>query len=169
MADGGVSSDALGTILTWMQERTSSVFVIATANDVGALPPEMLRKGRWDEIFFVDLPSQQERIEILETTVKKFNLSSADLKLETLAAACSQFSGAELAALIPEAMFTAFNDGARKINHHDLMEAAAATVPLAKSTNSEKINNLRKWAKDQTRPASRSESVGKGNRFKNLN
>lgn len=163
-SDGGVSTDALGTVLTWMQERKTPVFVIATANDVSSLPPELLRKGRWDEMFFIDLPNQQERIEVLAANLKLFNIAAEGIKLSSVAAACNQFSGAEIAALVPDAMFIAFNDSERGITTRDLLDVSAKTVPLAKSS-AEKIGELRLWARDRTRPASMTEIETKGNRF----
>jgi hypothetical protein len=103
--DGGVAADALGTILSWMQERSGSVFMVATANDVRALPPELLRKGRFDEMFFIDLPTPNERAEIVEATVKQFGRDLKTMKgksgLDKLVAATDGFTGAEIAALVP--------------------------------------------------------------------
>jgi len=155
-ADGGVSGDALGTVLSWMQDRAGSVFVVATANDVTALPPELLRKGRFDELFFVDLPSPAERGAILAAALKLYNAptkGTEGIDLAACANATADFTGAELAALVPEAMYAAFADGERPITTADVTDAAAATVPLAR-TAAEKIEGLRKWAKGRSRPAS---------------
>lgn len=167
VADGGVSTDALGAILNWMQEHTAPVFVVATANDVSSLPPELLRKGRFDELFFIDLPSQQERIEILSATLKKYNIDPSTIKLDSVAAACNQFSGAELAALVPDAMFTAFNEDARALKTSDLMDVVGITSPLAKIAG-KRIEDLRSWSKGRCRPASVSEEDAKGGRFAGL-
>lgn len=152
-ADGGVSADALGTVLSWMQDRAGSVFVVATANDVSALPPELLRKGRFDELFFIDLPSPSEREAILRATLKAYNRTADGLDLAQLAQHSQDFTGAELAALIPDALFAAFADGARPITQADITTAIAATTPLAR-TASEKIERLRTWSKGKARPAS---------------
>lgn len=154
-ADGGVSADALGVILNWMQERAANVFVVATSNDVSALPPELLRKGRFDELFFVDLPNDREREEILRAALKTHGRDPEKVNGfgSVATAACYGFTGAELAALVPDALFTAFNDGEREIEHKDLLEAAKRTVPLSK-TAEEKIAKLRQWAQGRARYAS---------------
>ncbi|HEX8809384.1 MAG TPA: AAA family ATPase, partial [Xanthobacteraceae bacterium] len=121
-ADGGVSSDALGAILSWMQDRRGEAFVIATANDVSALPPELLRKGRFDELWFVDLPTETERAAILAATLKTHGRTVAGI--ESIAQQTEGFTGAELAALVPDALFSAFNDGQREPVAADLVQAA---------------------------------------------
>jgi ATPase family protein associated with various cellular activities (AAA) len=157
-ADGGVSADSLGAVLSWMQDRAGSVFVVATANDVSALPPELLRKGRFDELFFVDLPTLPERTAILQAALKVHGRDGAAIALDQIAALAQDFTGAELAALVPDALFSAFADGEREINAADLIAAARATVPLAR-TASEKIDALRRWAKGRARPASTAETA----------
>jgi SpoVK/Ycf46/Vps4 family AAA+-type ATPase len=157
-ADGGVSSDALGTFLTWMQERKSNVFVIATANDVSKLPPELLRKGRFDELFFVDLPTQREREAIVAVTLKQYKREMGATAVERVARACRGFTGSEIAAVVPEALFTAFADGKRELTSDDLCKVAATVVPLSK-TAAEKIEALRDWAKSRARPASEGEEA----------
>jgi len=153
-ADGGVSSDALGAVLSWMQERRGEAFVIATANDVEALPPELLRKGRFDEVWFVDLPSLAERSEILGAALRAHGredvLDYSDWSF--VAGQCDGFTGSEIAAIVPEAMFAAFADEGREVKTSDLLEAAATVVPLSK-TAAEKIGRLRKWAEGRARPA----------------
>lgn len=156
--DGGVSSDALGTILSWLQEKSGSVFVVATANQVESLPPELLRKGRFDELFFVDLPTATEREAIVLATLRQYDRESDALDMDALVRATDGFTGAEIAALVPEAMFAAFNDGERNITTEDLLEAAGNVVPLSK-TASEKIEGLRKWAKGRARFASSPDTV----------
>jgi hypothetical protein len=155
-ADGGVSSDALGTILSWMQERSGEAFVIATANDVNALPPELLRKGRFDEVWFIDLPTASERVGVLQAAMRPRECDARDLG--KVAAACDGFTGAEIAAIVPDALFVAFADGAREVTAADLIAAAATVVPLAK-TAAEKIAALRTWAAGRARAASRPEPV----------
>lgn len=152
-ADGGVSSDALGAILSWLQERSGSVFVVATCNDVRALPPELLRKGRFDEIFWVDLPTQSERAAVLETALGAHGRARDAVDVAALSEVTRDFTGAEVAALVPEALFEAFADGERAIRTEDLVRAAASTVPLAR-TAAEKIEAMRSWAKGRARFAS---------------
>jgi ATP-dependent 26S proteasome regulatory subunit len=151
-ADGGVSADALGALLTWMQERTSPAFIVATANDVSNLPPELLRKGRWDELFFVDLPNRIERVQVLSATLQTHKRYPAEINLGMVADTTEGFSGAEIASLVPEAMFSAFADGERELATADLIKAAESVVPLSK-TSAEKLNALRAWSKGRTRPA----------------
>jgi hypothetical protein len=157
-ADGGVSSDALGAILSWMQDRRGEAFVIATANDVASLPPELLRKGRFDELWFVDLPNEAERVAIIEATLKSHRRKIAGV--EKIARATDGFTGAELAALIPDALFAAFNDGQREPEIDDLIEAAGSVVPLSK-TAAEKIATLRNWANGRARRATSVETETK--------
>lgn len=164
-ADGGVSGDALGAVLSWMQERAGNVFVVATANDVSALPPELLRKGRFDEIFFVDLPNDGEREQILTAALKAHGRKEIAGQHDA-ARVCDGFTGAEISAIVPDALFTAFNDGEREITSEDLIAAAKRTVPLSK-TASEKVAALRQWAQNRARPASRAsvEKQSKGTRL----
>lgn len=165
-ADGGVSSDALGVILQWMQDRAGSVFVVATANDVSKLPPELLRKGRFDEVFFVDCPTAAERASILRAALRDNGRDASSIDIEAVADVTADFTGAELAALVPDAMFAAFADGARPITTADMTAAARATVPLVR-TAPEKIKALRDWAAGRARPASISDAptaAGSGSR-----
>lgn len=154
-ADGGVSTDALGAILSWMQERAGEAFVIATANDIEALPPEFLRKGRFDEIWWVDLPTAEEREAVLSATLKQHGRGGARIDLREVGRACDRFTGAEIAAIVPDAMYAAFADAEREIETGDLILAAQAVVPLA-DTASEKIEKMRKWASGRARFAGRS-------------
>lgn len=151
--DGGVSSDALGTLLTWMQEKQGGAFVIATANDVSGLPPELLRKERFDEIFALDLPTQSEREAILRVTLKAKNRELPPDAIARVALACKGFVGAEIASIVKSSLFLAFNEGARPLTAADLIASAATVVPLAK-TSKEKIDAIREWAKTRARPAS---------------
>lgn len=152
-ADGGVSSDALGAVLSWMQERQGEAFVIATANEVESLPPELLRKGRFDEVFWVDLPTQAERVAILKAALRAHRRNPDDIKeLAQVANACDGFTGSEIAAIVPDSLFRAFNESSREINGADLIAAAKTVVPLAK-TAAEKITRLRAWASGRARPA----------------
>lgn len=159
-ADGGVSADALGAILSWMQERAGEAFVLATANDVTQLPPELLRKGRFDEVWWVDLPSLRERVAVLEAALRAHARDPERFVaggLERVAGACDRFTGAEIAAIVPEAMFAAFADGGRELTPTDLITAAETVVPLA-DTAAEKIEAMRAWAKNRARFASRQET-----------
>jgi hypothetical protein len=156
-ADGGVSADALGAVLSWMQERQGQAFIIATANDVSALPPELLRKGRFDEVFFVDLPIASERGEILGAALRQHGRNLATMVesnagLEKIVQATAGFTGSEVAEIVPDALFRAFGDKGREIAAADLLAAAQTVVPLSK-TAKEKIDALRRWADGRARPA----------------
>jgi SpoVK/Ycf46/Vps4 family AAA+-type ATPase len=157
-ADGGVSADALGAILSWMQERSGEAFIIATANDVEGLPPELLRKGRFDDVWFVDLPSEQERQLVLTATLRSYGRPINRVDVNAVARVCEGFTGAELAALVPDALFVAFADGEREIITADLTNAATTVGPLSK-TAGEKIERLRQWAKGRARPANLTSTV----------
>jgi len=152
-ADGGVSADAMGTFLTWMQERKGQAFIVATCNDVSGLPPEMLRKGRWDELFWCDLPTVGERVAILDATLTLYKRVMDDPSVQKVAKMTEGFSGAELAALVPDALFTAFADGERDLNVRDLLAAASSVKPLSE-TAKEKITKMREWSVGRARPAS---------------
>lgn len=157
-SDGGVSADALGTFLTWMQERKGESFVIATANDVSSLPPELLRKGRFDEVWWVDLPTPTERLAILQATLASVGRAQHQIDVLAVGNACRDFTGSEIAAIVPEAMFTAFADGAREIVTADLLAAAGNVVPLAETAKA-KVTALREWAKGKARPATAPETA----------
>lgn len=145
-SDGGVSADALGAILTWMEERRGEAFVIVTANDVSALPPEFLRKGRFDEVWFVDLPNYDERMAVLAAALRKYGRGDVKVDTAAVAEACNGFTGAEIAEIVPDALFAGFADGKRQINTEDLIKSANDVSPLSK-TSAAKINALRDWAK----------------------
>lgn len=157
-ADGGVSSDALGTFLSWMQERQGEAFVIATANDVSSLPPELLRKGRFDEVWFVDLPNAEERVSVLTAALRANGRAKVDIDLQAVSKACEGFAGAEIAAIVPDALFVGFNDGPREITTEDLIVSASTVVPLAKTAD-KKIADLRAWAAGRARNATKAETV----------
>lgn len=145
--DGGTTSRVLGTFLTWMQEKKKPVFVVATANNISQLPPELLRKGRMDEIFFVDLPGPNARKEIFSIHLrkKKRRLESFDTVL--LSRASKGFSGAEIEEALKEAMFQAYDRG-EEVTTKEIEEALGKTYPLSKTMN-EVIENMRKWAKSR--------------------
>ena len=163
-SDGGTSARVLGTLLTWLSEKTSSVFVIATANDVAQLPPELLRKGRLDEIFFVDLPNDAERREIFRIHIQKRKRDPAKFDLTALARASDGFSGAEIEEAIIAGLFDAFGEST-DLSTEFVLGSLASTVPLSK-TMSEDLHRLRGWAQGRTRPASGSlaEAASEGRR-----
>ena len=151
-SDGGTSSRVFGTLLTWLSDKTSPVFVICTANDISHLPPELLRKGRLDEIFFVDLPSDNERMEILRIHLKKRSRDPAKFDLPALARASEGFSGAEIEEAIISALFDAFSQQ-EELSTELIGKNLAETVPLSKTMN-EEMSRLRSWASGRARPAS---------------
>lgn len=152
-ADGGTTARVLGTFLTWMQEKTSPVFVVATANDISQLPPELLRKGRVDEIFFVDLPTEKEREEIIKIHLKRKNRSPEDFDIKELAKESKGFSGAELEEAVKEALFQAY-DAEKQVATEHIQDAIKKTYPLS-STMYETITKMREWAKSRAVMASR--------------
>jgi len=149
--DGGLSQRMFGSLLTWMQEHQTPVFLVATANDIEALPPELLRKGRFDEIFFVDLPGQQTRQEIFAIHLKKRRRDPGTFDLDALAAASDGFSGAEIEQAVISAMHEAFANK-RELATQDVLDAVAASPPLS-VTMAEHVNALRAWAKSRCMPA----------------
>ena len=150
-SDGGTSARVFGTLLTWLSEKTASVFVIATANEISHLPPELLRKGRLDEIFFVDLPTEAERVEILAIHLRKRSRDPKKFDLATLARVSDGFSGAEIEEAIISALFDAFSQQT-ELNTEIVKENVGQTVPLSK-TMSEELSRLRSWAHGRARPA----------------
>lgn len=168
--DGGVASDALGAILTWMQERTGSVFVVVTANDVATLPPAFLRKGRFDGMFFIDLPQAGEREEIWRTTLARYGRDPEALGINfgVLVAATETFTGAEIASCVPDALLLCFDEGERDLTTADLLVAARAVVPMA-SVSAEELQELRAWAQKRAMLASAPErQEGTGTRVLDL-
>jgi SpoVK/Ycf46/Vps4 family AAA+-type ATPase len=135
-----------------MQERTSPVFVVATANEVEGLPPELLRKGRLDEVFFVDLPRSRERAEIFEIHLTRRKRDASQFDLRALAEASDGYSGAELEQAIVSAMHDSYFAD-REVTTDDIMQALQESVPLS-MTMREKILALRTWARDRARPVS---------------
>jgi SpoVK/Ycf46/Vps4 family AAA+-type ATPase len=155
-SDAGTTARVFSTFLTWQQEKTAPVFVVATSNDIHALPPELLRKGRFDELFFVDLPSPSERKEILRIHLAKRNRDPEAFDIDALAAETPGFSGAELEQAIVDALFAAFEAG-RELNTLDVLEAVRRTVPLSQ-TMRETIGQLRELARARAVRASADES-----------
>ena len=146
--DGGVSRRILGALLTWMAEKKKPVFLVATANDIERLPPELIRKGRFDEIFFVDLPSPPHRQEILCIHLRKRNMNPAHFDLEALAKATEGFSGSEIEQAIVSATYSARAHG-REVSQSDLLTEIKQTKPLS-VIMSEKVEALRDWASSRT-------------------
>jgi SpoVK/Ycf46/Vps4 family AAA+-type ATPase len=149
--DGGTSSRVFGSFLSWMQEKDKPVFVVATANDVSKLPPEFLRKGRFDEMFFVDLPDAQERAQIWDIVIRRHGRRPADYDSVALARACDKFTGAEIEAVFIDALHEAFAAG-REPGPRDIYEAASRTVPLANLMDGQ-IAALRQWSRGRAREA----------------
>jgi len=150
--DGGTTARVFGTFLTWLSEKTAPVFVVATANDISQLPPELMRKGRLDEIFFVDLPSAEERLDIFRIHLAKRKRDPVNYDLEALAEASKDFSGAEIEEAVISALYDAFY-ARREVTTADILQSIRQTVPLAK-TMDEHINRLRAWAEGRARNAS---------------
>ena len=146
-ADGGLSQRMFGTLLSWMQEHRHPIFLIATANNIEALPPELMRKGRFDEIFFVDLPNAENRQGILRIHLQRRGRQPNDFDIEQLAAASEGFSGAELEQVIMASLYRAFAENNELATEHILAEIAA-TRPLSVVLG-EKITRLRAWAKER--------------------
>ncbi len=150
--DSGTSARVFGTFLTWMQEKEKPVFVIATGNDVSNLPPELMRKGRFDEIFFVDLPSYEERVEILRVHLGKVRPVIRQYEVPVLAGETEGFSGAEVEQAIINAMYNAFDDGEREFTTEDILRGIREVIPISKLM-AERIEKLREWAAERTRRA----------------
>jgi SpoVK/Ycf46/Vps4 family AAA+-type ATPase len=145
--DGGTSLRVLATLLSWMQEKKKPVFVVATANDISKLPPELLRRGRFDEVFFLDLPTKNERAEIFAVHLAKRKRQPSSFDLEKLADASSGQVGAEIEQAIIDAMYRAFNDRdrpRREFTTEDVLEAVEKLIPLSRSQR-ENIALLRAW------------------------
>jgi AAA+ superfamily predicted ATPase len=157
--DAGTTSRVFSTVVTWLAEKTSAVFVVATANNVQSLPPEILRKGRFDEIFFVGLPSQTERRSIFAVHLQKVRAQNLrDFDLDRLATETPSFSGAEIEQILVEAMHIGFSQN-RDFTTNDILEAASQTIPLA-ITAQEQINSLQEWANSgRARLASRQGNI----------
>jgi SpoVK/Ycf46/Vps4 family AAA+-type ATPase len=143
--DAGTSARVLAHLLTWMQERTAPVFVVATANSVHRLPPEIIRRGRVDELFFVDLPGPDAREEILSIHIAKSGRDGADFDLQKVRGLCESFSGDEIRRVVINALIRAFGES-REMSTEDLAAAASELIPVA-TTMAESVTGLRKWAK----------------------
>ena len=155
--DGGTSARVFGSLLSWMQEKQAPVFMVATANDVSQLPPELLRKGRFDEIFFVDLPSQTERESIWAIQIQKYRRDPREYDLVQLARATEGLTGSEIENVFIDALFQAF-EGKREPTDLDIAGVLTNFVPLSKLM-AEQITGLRNWAKGRARSATSPEST----------
>ena len=160
--DGGTSARVFGTMLNWLQDKTKPVFVVATANDVSKLPPELLRKGRWDELWFVDLPNSQERAAIWHIVVEKYGREKTSFDSVLLARASELHTGAEIESAFVEALHRGFVKD-REPTELDLGEVLCESVPLA-TTMSESIEQLRHWAKTRARHATHADNPTNGKR-----
>jgi SpoVK/Ycf46/Vps4 family AAA+-type ATPase len=152
MTDGGTTARVFGTFLTWLSEKTAPVFVVATANDISQLPPELMRKGRLDEIFFVDLPSDLERADIFRIHIKRRGRDPEKFDIPALVSQSKDFSGAEVEEAVISALYDAFYANEELSTVH-VLEALRQTVPLSK-TMDEHISRLRAWAEGRARNAS---------------
>ncbi len=150
-SDDGVSRRILGALLTWMAEQDSGVFIVATANDIERLPPELMRKGRLDEIFFVDLPDLPTREAVFSIHLRRRNMAPSGFELRRLASASEGFSGAEIEQAVVSALYTA-RARDTSLNDDHLLEELERTQPLS-VVMAEQIDYLREWARDRTVPA----------------
>lgn len=146
--DDGLSRRVLGTLLTWMAERSKPVFLVATANDITQLPPELVRKGRFDEIFFVDLPAEKNREQILRIHLRKRKLDPEHFDISALVSATAGFSGSEIEQAIVSAMYTAHSQG-QSLSQANLLTEIRQTRPLS-VVMSEKVEEIREWAATRT-------------------
>jgi MoxR-like ATPase len=156
LSDAGTSARVFGTFLTWLSEKSAPVFVVTTANDISHLPPELMRKGRLDETFFVDLPASKEREQIFFIHISKRGRNPANFNLPALAEAAEKFSGAEIEEAVISALYDAFS-AQTEITTKQILLAVRQTVPLA-TTMDEHIDRLRRWADGRARNAN---AVGK--------
>ena len=159
-ADAGVSSRLLAAFLSWLQDRKAPVFVAATCNNVTALPPELIRKGRFDELFFVDLPNHAERKQIFAIQLAKRKRNPADFDLDRVAKAAHGYSGAEIESVVQTALYAAYSQK-HPVTTQALLDALSVTVPLS-TTRAEEIEALRAWAGTRAVPATALDARGEG-------
>lgn len=157
-SDAGTTSRVFGTFITWLQDKTAPVFVVATANNISQLPPELLRKGRFDEIFFVDLPERGDRAEIFGIHIAKRGRKPELFDLQRLAQAADGFSGAEIEEAVVASLFDVF-DKSSDLTTESILASVQSTVPLSR-TMKEEIERLRDWAGERARPASVTQTTG---------
>jgi AAA+ superfamily predicted ATPase len=157
--DGGTSARVLGSFLNWMQEKKAPVFIVATANDVSQLPPELLRKGRWDELWFVDLPNQAEREAIWKIQIAKHGRNPNDFDCAQLARATDGFTGSEIEGAFVDALYAAFG-ASNEPTDLEIAQVLTEIVPLSKLM-AEQISALRNWSKGRARLATSTESSGR--------
>ena len=148
--DSGTTARIMQTVLTWLQEKKAPVFVVATMNRIASIPPELLRKGRFDEIFGVDLPVQEEREEIFSIHIRKRNRDIANYDLLKLGEKSTGYTGAEIEAAIDDAMATAFSDNIREFTTEDILNSITETIPQSESQR-EQISAIRDWITTRTR------------------
>jgi ATP-dependent 26S proteasome regulatory subunit len=149
--DGGTSARVFGSFISWMQEKVSPVFVVATANDVSQLPPELLRKGRFDELFFVDLPDEEEREAIWRIHIKKRDRAPDNFDAQAFVKLTDGFTGSEIEQTVIDSLFDSFDAG-HDLDTPTILRTVERTVPLS-VTMSEQINAMRQWAKNRARVA----------------
>lgn len=152
VSDAGTAARVLATFMTWLQEKKTPVFLVATANDLVSLPSEFIRKGRFDEVFFLDLPGLEERKEVFTIHLRRLNRDVQDFDLEKLSVASKGFSGAEIEQAIIDALYDAFEEN-RPLHTQDILNQLAQTYPLSR-TMQEPLSRLRLWAQNRTRLAS---------------
>jgi len=145
--DGGTTARVVSTLLTWMQEKRESVFIIATANNITDIPPELMRAGRFDEIFFIDLPDHAERADIAAKLLRRKKRNPKLFDTKKIALACENYVGAEIEKAIDNALFICYHENKRKMKTEDICQAFSKFVPLSKSRKVE-IDAMREWAKN---------------------
>ena len=151
--DSGTSSRVLGTFVTWLQEKKAPVFIVATANHPEHLPAEFLRRGRWDEMWALDLPNQEGRRAIFDVHLKRRMEDTSTIDVSALVKASVGFTGSEIESVVEEGLFEAFEDGRRPISTKDILQSCEKTVPLSSAADSE-IETMRQWARGRARNAS---------------
>lgn len=152
LSDAGTTARVFGSFLTWMQEKTAPVFVVATSNDISILPPEILRKGRFDELFFIDLPALDERAEIFAIHLARRGRNPLSFDLTLLADKSEGLSGAEIEQVVISGLYEAFEAG-HDLQNEDILKSLSTIVPLSRTMETQ-ISALRNWARAHARPAS---------------
>src|SRR5581483_7603780 len=158
VSDAGTTARVISHVTTWLQERLSEVYVVATANDISQLPPELVRKGRFDEVFFVDLPAPREREEIFRIHLKKRGRTPDEFDLPTLSELARGFSGAEIEEAVISGLYEAFA-ARRPLETRDIAKSIERSVPLSETMH-ERVAALRSWAEGRARRASSAVDLG---------